>query len=72
VTLLVDNDWTAGDRIKVIQSWLEHAGRKYPHLKTDLPTVAALLGHSRLDTVRVYSQPDEAAPERAAAVLETR
>lgn len=38
----------------------------------DLPTVAALLGHSRLDTVRVYSQPDEAALERAAAVLEAR
>lgn len=38
----------------------------------DLPTVAALLGHSRLDTVRIYSQPDEAALERAAALLETR
>jgi integrase/recombinase XerC len=36
----------------------------------DLPTVAALLGHSRLDTVRVYSQPDQAALERAAAALE--
>jgi len=38
----------------------------------DLPTVAALLGHSRLDTVRIYAQPDEAALERAAAVLEAR
>ena len=38
----------------------------------DLPTVAALLGHSRLDTVRVYSQPDQAALERATAVLETQ
>ena len=37
----------------------------------DLPTVAALLGHSRLDTVRLYSQPDAAALERAAAALET-
>jgi integrase len=36
----------------------------------DLPTVAALLGHSRLDTVRLYSHPDEAALERAAAALE--
>jgi integrase/recombinase XerC len=36
----------------------------------DLPTVAALLGHSRLDTVRIYSQPDQAALERAAAALE--
>jgi site-specific recombinase XerD len=36
----------------------------------DLPTVAALLGHSRLDTIRIYTQPDEAALERAAAALE--
>jgi integrase/recombinase XerC len=36
----------------------------------DLPTVAALLGHSRLDTVRVYSQPDEQALERAVTALE--
>jgi len=38
----------------------------------DLPTVAAWLGHERLDTVRIYSQPDEAALERAAAALEAR
>jgi site-specific recombinase XerD len=38
----------------------------------DLPTVAAWLGHERLDTVRIYSQPDEAALERAAAALENR
>jgi integrase len=37
---------------------------------TDLPTVAAWLGHERLDTVRIYSQPDEAAIERAAIGLE--
>jgi integrase len=36
----------------------------------DLPTVAALLGHSRLDTVRMYAQPDLQALERAAATLE--
>ena len=35
----------------------------------DLPTVAALLGHSRLDTVRIYAQLDETALERAAATL---
>ena len=39
---------------------------------TDLPTVAAWLGHERLDTVRIYSQPDEAALERAAAALDSR
>ncbi len=39
---------------------------------TDLPTVAARLGHERLDTVRIYSQPDEAALERAAVLLEAR
>ena len=37
----------------------------------DLPTVAAWLGHERLDTVRIYSQPDEAALARAAAALES-
>jgi integrase/recombinase XerC len=36
----------------------------------DLPTVAALLGHSRLDTVRLYARPDVHALERAAATLE--
>jgi site-specific recombinase XerD len=36
----------------------------------DLPTVAALLGHSRLDTIRIYAQPDEAALQRAAESLE--
>jgi site-specific recombinase XerD len=36
----------------------------------DLPTVAALLGHSRLDTVRLYSQPGEDELQRAAARLE--
>jgi site-specific recombinase XerD len=36
----------------------------------DLPTVAALLGHSRLDTVRLYAQPDAAALERAADLLD--
>ena len=37
----------------------------------DLPTAAALLGHSRLDTVRIYfnGQLDETALERAAAAL---
>jgi integrase len=38
----------------------------------DLPTVAALLGHSRLDTVQIYAQPDAAALERAVAALESR
>jgi integrase/recombinase XerC len=36
----------------------------------DLPTAAALLGHSRLDTVRIYAQPDEAALEHAVAALD--
>jgi site-specific recombinase XerD len=38
----------------------------------DLPTVAALLGHSRLDTVRLYAQPDTAALERAVDALDAR
>jgi site-specific recombinase XerD len=38
----------------------------------DLPTAAALLGHSRLDTVRLYTEPDESALERAALALEAQ
>ncbi len=38
----------------------------------DLPTIAALLGHSRLDTVRIYAQLDEDALERAVTSLESR
>jgi site-specific recombinase XerD len=38
----------------------------------DLPTVAALLGHSRLDTIRIYAQPDESALQRAVTALESR
>jgi integrase/recombinase XerD len=34
--------------------------------RVDLATVAAWLGHERLDTVRIYSQPDEASLERHA------
>jgi hypothetical protein len=37
-----------------------------------LPTVAALLGHRRLDTVRISHRPNGAALERAAAALEAR
>jgi integrase len=47
------------------------AGRRLVEA-VDLPTVAAWLGHERLDTVRLYSQPDEAALERAAQALEGR
>jgi site-specific recombinase XerC len=39
--------------------------------RVDLATVAALLGHSRLDTARLYAQPDAAALERAAEALDT-
>ena len=35
-TIVIDNDWTAGDRYKVIQAWLERASRVYPHIKTEL------------------------------------
>jgi integrase/recombinase XerC len=47
------------------------AGRRLVEA-VDLPTVATWLGHKRLDTVRIYSQPDEAALERAATALEQR
>ncbi len=42
-----------------------------PTCPTALATSSCLLGHEHLDTVRIYSQPDEAAPERAATALES-
>lgn len=41
VTLIVDNDWSSGDRLKVVQAWLERASRVYPHIKTELHDNAA-------------------------------
>jgi multiple sugar transport system substrate-binding protein len=35
-TLIVDNDWTKGDRLTVVQAWLQRANQVYPHLKTEL------------------------------------
>jgi multiple sugar transport system substrate-binding protein len=35
-TLLLGNDWTAGDRRKIIDAWLARANQVYPHIKTDL------------------------------------
>ena len=36
VTLVVDNDWTGGDRVKVIQAWSEHVTKKHPSVKLDI------------------------------------
>ncbi|MGH2353205.1 MAG: ABC transporter substrate-binding protein, partial [Chloroflexota bacterium] len=36
VTLIIDNDWTGGDRYKVVQAWLERANKVYPHIQTEL------------------------------------
>jgi multiple sugar transport system substrate-binding protein len=35
-TLLLNNDWTSGDRLKIIEAWVARANRVYPHIKTDL------------------------------------
>jgi ABC-type glycerol-3-phosphate transport system substrate-binding protein len=36
VTVFIDNDWTRGDRLTVIQAWLQRANQIYPHITTDL------------------------------------
>jgi ABC-type glycerol-3-phosphate transport system substrate-binding protein len=36
VTLIVSNDWTQGDRLKIVQAWLARANQVYPHIKTEL------------------------------------
>lgn len=35
-TLLLGNDWTGGDRRKIIDAWLARANQVHPHIKTDL------------------------------------
>src|SRR6266542_3379579 len=40
VTLIVDNDWTSGDRLTIIKAWLERANKLYPNIKTDLRDTA--------------------------------
>ena len=52
-----------------------YLGHVHPHrFRHDtaqrLADAPALLGHSRLDTLRIYTQPDQSALERAAAALE--
>jgi ABC-type glycerol-3-phosphate transport system substrate-binding protein len=41
VTVIVDNDWTEGDRYSVVQAWLARANKVHPHIKTDLRDNAA-------------------------------
>ena len=41
VTLIVDNDWSGGDRLKLVQAWLDAVKRKYPHITTQLHDNAA-------------------------------
>jgi ABC-type glycerol-3-phosphate transport system substrate-binding protein len=35
-TVVVSNDWTQGDRLRVVQAWLARANRVYPTIKTEL------------------------------------
>jgi ABC-type glycerol-3-phosphate transport system substrate-binding protein len=61
VSLIVDNDWTQGDRYKVVQSWLERASRVYPNIKTELrdnadsqdKTIALFAGDQQGDLVQL-------------------
>ena len=41
VTVIVDNDWTGGDRATLVKAWLDRANKVYPHIKTDLRDNAA-------------------------------
>jgi ABC-type glycerol-3-phosphate transport system substrate-binding protein len=41
VTLVIDNDWSAGDRLTLVQGWLDHARTKYPHVSVELHDNAA-------------------------------
>lgn len=36
VSLVVSNNWTAGDRLTIVKAWLERANKVYPNIKTEL------------------------------------
>jgi ABC-type glycerol-3-phosphate transport system substrate-binding protein len=55
VTVIVDNDWTGGDRYKVVTAWLERANRVHPHIKTELRDNAA----SQDKTIALFATGDE-------------
>ncbi|MBI3971610.1 MAG: extracellular solute-binding protein [Chloroflexi bacterium] len=55
VTLIVDNDWTGGDRVKIVQGWLERANKVYPHIKTELRDNAA----SQDKTIALFASGEE-------------
>jgi ABC-type glycerol-3-phosphate transport system substrate-binding protein len=55
VTVLVDNDWTEGDRYAVVQAWLARANKVYPHIKTELRDNAA----SQDKTLALFATGDE-------------
>ena len=41
MTVTIDNNWTSGDRLKVVQAWLARANQVFPHIKTELRENAA-------------------------------
>ena len=69
VTLIVDNDWTGGDRYKVVKAWLERANKVHPHIKTELRDNAGLAGQDhRPVRHRRPGRPVPARPARGAGV----
>jgi ABC-type glycerol-3-phosphate transport system substrate-binding protein len=55
VTVIVDNDWTSGDRYKVVTAWLERANKVHPHIKTELRDNAA----SQDKTIALFATGDQ-------------
>ena len=54
-TLLLQNDWTSGDRLKIIEAWVARANKVYPHIKTELRDNAA----SQDKTIALFATGDE-------------
>lgn len=55
VTVIVDNDWTGGDRATLVNAWLARANKVYPHIKTELRDNAA----SQDKTIALFATGDQ-------------
>lgn len=61
VTIAIDNDWTQGDRLTVVNAWVARANKVYPNIKTELranadtqeKTIAAFAADQQGDLVQL-------------------
>lgn len=76
LTFLAEEHALAHDALNAVRPVVAEGpvlcGKRGPYTDRGVRNLLAVLGHRRLDTVRIYAQPDAAAVERAAVALEGR